>query len=172
VQFHQVVFLGLWAGACSYAALRGGAPERIVAAAMSLALIMTWLFAARAAPAATSYRTMVVGVAFTDLALFGALVVVALASARFWPMLMASMQGCGMLGHLSRPLGQEILPAAYYATVAFWGFPMVILLAVATWRHGARLRRYGMDPGWVSELPQRYRAGWSISDLKAPRAGG
>jgi hypothetical protein len=90
---------------------------------------------------------------------------VALTSARFWPMVMASMQGCGMFGHLAKPLGPDIMPAAYYVTVAFWGFPIVLLLAVATWRHQARLARYGIDYAWTRNLPRRYRDGWSVDEL-------
>ncbi len=136
--FHQILFWALWAGACGYAAVRGGAPERIAAGALVVAVIGTWLSATLAiAP----YHTIVAGVAITDLALFGVLVGIALVSTRFWPMLMASMQGCGLLGHLAKPLGPDIIPEAYFAIVAFWSFPIVLLLAGATWRHRMRLRR-------------------------------
>jgi hypothetical protein len=89
-------------------------------------------------------------------------------STRFWPMLMASMQGCGMLGHLAKPLGPDIIPKAYYATVAFWGYPIVLLLVLATWRHRVRLHRYGVDYAWVWNLPRRYRSGWSVNELAPP----
>jgi hypothetical protein len=165
---HQVIFLVLWATACCYAAVRGGAPERIMAGAIFIALVATWVFASRAAPAVSSYRSIILGVALTDIALFAVMMVVALISTRFWPIIMASMQGCGMLGHISKPLGPDIMPAAYYATVAFWGFPIVILLAVGTWRHRVRLKRYGVDYAWVRNLPHRYRQGWSIDELTRP----
>jgi hypothetical protein len=159
---HQIVFLALWAVACGYAAVRGGAPERIVAGALVLAVIATWL---SASSVAAPYTRIIAGIALTDLILFGLLVAIALVSTRFWPMLMASMQGCGLLGHLTRPLGPHILPQAYFATVAFWSFPIVILLAVATWRHRIRLARYGVDYAWVRQLPTRYRRGWSVDEL-------
>jgi hypothetical protein len=161
---HQILFLVLWAGACSYAAVRGGAPERIAAAAILIAALATRWADTLVAP----YDSVVTGVLLTDLALLAVLLWLALASTRFWPMLMTSMHACGLLGHLSKPLGPDIIAHAYYAAVAFWGFPIVILLAVATWRHRARLARYGIDYAWVNELPQRYRAGWSVDDL-APR---
>ncbi|WP_294394475.1 hypothetical protein [uncultured Sphingomonas sp.] len=155
--YHQFVFLILWAGACGYAAWRGGAPERIAAAAILLAATGTRWADELVAP----YESVVGGVLLIDLVLLGILLWLALASTRFWPMLMTSMHMCGLLGHLSKPLGPEIIPKAYYASVAFWGFPVVLLLAVATWRHRRRLARYGVDYAWTRDLPDSYRAGGS-----------
>lgn len=114
------------------------------------------------------YTSVEVGILFGDLALFVVIVGVALMSTRFWPILQASMAGCDLLGHFAKPLGPDILPKAYYAIVAFWGYPMVILLIVATWRHQARLRRYGVDYAWMWQLPRRYRNGWSVDELAPP----
>ena len=119
-------------------------------------------------PTRGAYAAVETGIAMTDFSLFIAIVVIALFSTRFWPMVMASMLGCGLFGHIAKPLGPDILPRAYYMTVAFWGYPTVILLAVATWRHRARLKRYGVDYAWVHQLPHRYRNGWSINELARP----
>ena len=159
----------LWLVVCGYAVVRGGAPERLTAGALMAAMIATIVCSYLLHPTSDkAYSSVEFWVAMTDLVLLVALVALALVSTRFWPMAMASMHGCGVLGHLAKPLAPDILSKAYYATVAFWGYPMVILLAVATWRHRARLRRYGVDYAWMHQLPRRYRDGWSVNELARP----
>jgi hypothetical protein len=165
LEIHQFIFFALLIGACGYAAARGGAPERITAVAMVAALVATLAFAHLLPPRQGAYAAMEIGVAATDLSLFMLIVAIALFSTRFWPMLMASMMGCGLFGHLTKPLGPDILPKAYYIAVALWSYPELLLLVVATWRHQMRLARYGVDYAWVRDLPQRYRNGWSIDEL-------
>jgi len=168
VTIHPLVFQSMWLASCCYAAGRGGAPERFASAALftggAVTLMCIWL----RPPTRGAYSVIEAGIALTDLTLFLSVVVIALISTRFWPMLMASMLGCGLFGHLAKPLGPDILPRAYYMTVAFWGYPVVILLAVATWRHRTRLKRYGVDHAWVWQLPRRYRNGWSVDELARP----
>jgi len=164
---HHLIFILLWLAASGYAAARGGAPERIAAGAMFIAGLATIAFSLIAA---SLYRSVMVGIALTDFILFIALALVALFTARFWPMVMASMQACELLGHIAKWLGPDIVPAAYYATVAFWSYPMLLLLVVATWRHQARVKRCGIDHAWVHDLPRRYRDGWS-ADGPAERSG-
>jgi hypothetical protein len=162
VELHQIIFFTLMAMAICYAGLRGGAPERITAMAMVLALgasLASTLF--RGGPVGI-YSTFELGVALTDLLLFLVIVVIALMSARFWPILMAGMMGCGLLGHLTKLLGHDILTRAYYVTVAFWSYPELVLLMVAVWRHQARLNRFGVDHAWVWQLPPRYQEAWSV----------
>jgi hypothetical protein len=168
LQLHQIVFLGLWLGSSVYAGVRGGAPERLVAATLLCAGVLTNVLGVLLRPAGGDYASFEVGVALTDLAVFVAITLIAMTSTRFWPMLQAGMMGCDVFGHLAKPLGPDILPEAYYATVAIWGYPMLILLVVATWRHRVRLARYGVDYAWVRDLPQRYRNGWSIDELARP----
>jgi len=168
VSIHQIIFFGLWFAACCYAALRGGAPERSAAAAQFIAVLLTVMFGHLRSSAHGAWSAIEYGIALTDLSLFVAMVTIAVMSTRFWPMLQASMLGCELLGHLAKPLGPDILPRAYYMTVAFWGYPTVILLWVAAWRHQIRLRRYGIDYAWVWNLPRRYRDGWTVDELARP----
>ena len=163
---HQLVFMTMWLASCSYAGFRGGAPERLAAAAQFCAGVFT-LLCGLLGHAITDLAVSI-GVALTDFSLFVALTLIAIFSTRFWPILMASMTGCGLFGHFGRLIGPDILPDAYYATVAFWGYPTVILLVVATSRHRIRLKRYGVDYAWVWNLPRRYHEGWSVNELSAP----
>lgn len=161
---HQWLFILLQIVACGYSVVRGGAPERITAVSFVVAAFLTRV----ASTFDPSYQNIVTGVVVVDALLLAWLLGLSLTSARFWPMPMASMQCCGLLGHFAKLLGGDILPRAYFATVSLWGFPMMILLGVATWRHRRRLSRYGVDYAWVRSLPRRYRAGWSINELVRP----
>jgi len=168
VQIHQIIFFGLLIAGCCYAAVRGGGPERITAAGMVCAMAITLTFTHSHPLWHSAYSTVEIGVALTDLFLFLLIAGIALVSARFWPILMASMMGCGLFGHLTKPLGPDILARAYFIAVAFWSYPELILLMVATWRHRGRLKRYGVDYAWVWQLPRRYRNGWSVDELARP----
>src|SRR5690242_6770611 len=99
-----LLFLATMTAACCYAAVRGGAPERLTAAALVCALAMTLAFAHFRSPARGAYSSIELGIALTDLTLFLIIVAIALVSTRFWPLLMASMMGCGLFGHLTKPL--------------------------------------------------------------------
>lgn len=160
MQLHQYVFIALWLVSTGYALARGGAPERVIAVAQLLAALAT-PFVTHWEPTGRHYGSVEIGVFLIDAALFATVTLVALLSARFWPIPQASMIGCDLLGHLAKHLAPGILPNAYYVIVAIWGYPTVILLIVATWRHRVRLARYGTDPDWLWQLPRRYGKGWS-----------
>jgi len=168
VEIHKVIFFTLMFVACCYATVRGGAPERITAIAMICALGASLAFTVLRPRPSGIFSAIEIGVALTDLSLFLVIVVTALFSTRFWPILMASMIGCGLFGHLTKPLGPDILPRAYYIAVAVWSYPELFLLIAATWRHRSRLKRYGVDYAWVWQLPRRYRNGWSVDELARP----
>ena len=157
MELHRILFFTLMVAACGYAGLRGGAPERIAALAMVFALGASLGFTLFRSERVSIYSTLEIGVALTDLSLFLVMVVIALMSTRFWPILMAGMMGCGLLGHLAKLLGHDILTRAYYITVAFWSYPELVLLMLAVWRHQARLNHFGVDHAWIWQLPRRYQ---------------
>lgn len=170
MQVHHYVFIALWLASTAYALVRGGGPERVVAIAQFMAALLTSIVTFRESHA-TLYVSVESGVFYVDAALFAIVTSVALFSARFWPIPQASMIGCDLLGHVAKHLTPGILPKAYYVIVAVWGYPTVILLMVATWRHQVRLARYGTDHDWLWQLPRRYGTGWStdvISPVREP----
>lgn len=167
MQIHNFVFIGLWLVSTAYALMRGGGPERVVAIAQFLAALLTHL-ATHREPTGTLYASVEIGVLLIDAALFAIVTLVALLSARFWPLPQASMIGCDLLGHLAKHLAPGILPKAYYVIVAIWSYPTVILLMLATWRHRVRLRRHGTDPDWLWDLPRRYGKGWLADAAQSP----
>ncbi len=161
---HQIIFELLWMTVCGYAVVCGGAPERVMGCAIFAAVVASHIATVVLKSPTHPFASVEIGVAVTDGALFTLTVALALTSTRFWPLPMASMLGCELLGHLARPLGPEIVPKAYYAMVAIWGYPTLLLLAVATRRHRVRLGRYGVDYGWTQDLPDNYCRGWIVDE--------
>lgn len=144
-----IAFTALWFATCLYAALRGGAPERIVALLFALAAPSTRILRIAFSH---GYMTVEPEVLLVDLILLAGLMAVALRSARFWPMLITSMHGIGILGHLAKALSPDILPGAYFTLVSWWSFGTQTLLGVATWRHRMRLKIHGRDPSWAWQI--------------------
>lgn len=161
---HQILFTGLWLGACGYALLRGGAPERITAVLFLAGAVLSRRL--EHAPA-TLFQRIEVGIFTVDGAMFLVLLLVALTSARFWPMLMAVFQGAELLVHVGRSVAPGIVPDVYFATEVIWSFPMLVLLAMATRRHCRRVTRFGLDYSWTSQLPPAYRHGRPGGEARA-----
>jgi len=155
---HQIIFAGVMLAACIYAIARGGAPERLTAYGFLLAFVLTNMVQKGPGDAYHSVERMI---ALVDAGLLGAVLFVALVSCRFWGMAMACLMIVDVLGHFAKLLlAQELFSPVYYALVALVSYPMIALLAIGTWRHRRRLRRYGVDYSWVWQLPPAYRLGW------------
>lgn len=150
-----ILFNGLFVGSCGYALLRGGAPERIAAALLALNFELSYLALPHVAARFSSFQGAVFAI---DLATLACLFALGAASSRFWPIWLAGLQGAVVLSHL---LGAApgVIAWTYSWAVAAWSYPMLVLLAVATWRHRRRLARYGMDPAWHWQQPLAYRRG-------------
>lgn len=162
---HQLIFALLCLAACIYAAVRGGAPERIIACAFLVAFVLTNVVSN---PQASFFQTLEWRIALVDGGLLAVVMGVALLSTRYWGLPMASMQICDVLGHMAKVLDPTILPQAYFALVAFISYPMIALLAAGTLFHRRRLARWGRDFDWAAQLPPLYRAGWRVDERAAP----
>ena len=132
------IFAPLLLIVCAYALWRGGADERIVAATCLAGTIATML---TISPLAQRYEGIEQGTMFVDLAVLGGFVAVALRSSRFWPLWVAGLQLTTSLGHLLKGANQDLLPQAYGAALQFWSYPILIILAVGTYRAHRRLER-------------------------------
>ena len=132
---------------CGYAFFRGGPPERICAVVMvagaALSLLAMLLSSAR-------FAHLEIGVFVVDLAVLAGFVGIALFSERYWPMWMSSMQLVAVMSHSTSLLISTPMPWAYAVAIAFWGYPMLAMLAWGTARHRGRVRRFQWDPSWVS----------------------
>ena len=89
----------------------------------------------------------------TDAALLVILVGVALSAARGWPMVLAGLQLDTVGAHLVRMQDLGMSRVAYALMLAIWSYPMLILLAVGTFRHQRRLKDQGYDLAWT--VPRR-----------------
>jgi hypothetical protein len=140
-----ILFLVIWLGCCGYALWRGGPPERIGA---SLFLVATLASAAVQSPEGARFITIDPGVLTVDLALLASLLVLAFLADRFWPLWMSAMQAVAVLSHTAIALNPDVIPWGYWRAAALWSYPMLLLLAFATWSHQQRLKSAGADPSW------------------------
>lgn len=139
--FEPFIYFGLLALCCGYALLRGNVDARIVA---TLCVVGTLATLAFLSPMATRFTGVEGATLLVDLAVLAGFVAVALQSSRFWPLWVAGLQLTASLAHLMKAIDLDLLPHAYGAAMAFWSYPILLILAIGTWR-GARRREDGGD---------------------------
>jgi len=132
------VFIPLLFAVCLYAFWRGGADERIVAGTCVAGTIATLLVIS---PVTTRYASVEEGMALVDLAVLAGFITVALRSNRFWPLWVAGLQLTTSLGHFLKGVEHDLLPQAYGAALQFWSYPILLILAIGTYRSHRRLQR-------------------------------
>ena len=131
-----LLFLSMLFSICLYALWRGGRDERMVAI---LCLIGTAATLLAISPVATRYQGVEHGLALVDLGVLAGFVTVALTSKRFWPLWVAGFQLTTAFGHGLKAIDSDLVPHAYGAALQFWAYPILIVLAVGTWRRHRRL---------------------------------
>ena len=77
------------------------------------------------------------------LLVFAIFTLVALRSDRFWPLWISGLQLTATLGHALKAIEFDLVPIAYAVSLRFWSYPILIILAVGTWRSRQRLRSLG-----------------------------
>lgn len=146
----MIVFNLLLFGSAVYAFVRGGAPERVVAAAFIAAAMASYI----TGPAwLTSFQRTEIVLLEIDAALLVVLVAVALWANRFWPMWIAAFQLFTLLVHIAKLYQQDILPIVYFAVISRIAYPMLLMLLAGTVLHFRRLQLYGSDPDWSFGRP-------------------
>ncbi|HEU5285666.1 MAG TPA: hypothetical protein VFU20_04025 [Sphingomicrobium sp.] len=125
------IFLAILLLSCGYALWRGRRDERIVASICLLATVAT-RFAI--SPLSVRYTGLEFGLLFIDLVMLAAFVSIALRSERFWPLWIAGLQLTNSLSHLMKAIELDLLPVAYRAAAVFWSYPILLVLAIGTWR--------------------------------------
>ena len=124
-----------------FALLRGGRDERIVALLCFGGTAATMLVLS---PLGERFAGIELGVFVIDLAMLAGFVLVALRSYRFWPLWVAGLQLTTVCGHALKSVHTDLLPQAYAAALYFWSYPILLILAVGTWR--SYNRRRAEDP--------------------------
>jgi hypothetical protein len=120
-----------------FAFLRGSRDERQVALICLAGAILTTVVLS---PLAQRFESIEAPVMFVDLAVFAGFLLVALRSDRFWPLWVAGLQLTTIMGHMLKGVEGDLLPRAYAAALNFWAYPIVLILAVGTWRNHRRLQ--------------------------------
>lgn len=130
------IFWALLLLICGYAFWRGRADERL-AAGVALAATIATHFAISPNPA--RYSSEETGVMVVDALTLLGFVVIALRSKRFWPLWVAGLQLTTTMAHFFKALHVDLLPRAYAAALVFWSYPILLILAVGTWRTHRRM---------------------------------
>lgn len=135
------LFRTLLALVALYAMFCGRRDERITGVILVLGVIAThyaWT------PVPQRFAGLEIGVMLVDLIVFAGFAWVALQSERFWPLWIAGLQLTTLLGHLLKLADEGLFSRAYGAALMFWGYPIVLILAIGTWR-GERRRQQRLN---------------------------
>ena len=132
------LFRFLLIGVVIFALWRGGRDERLVAAFCVIGTIMTQLVLG---PIPERFQNVEIGLFAIDLIVLGGFLAVALRSYRFWPLWVAGLQLTTILGHILKGLDTALIPQAYGAALTFWGYPILAILLIGTWRSYRRQLR-------------------------------
>jgi hypothetical protein len=114
-----------------YALVRGRRDERIVGIVLVLGVIAThyaWT------PVHQRFAALEYNVMAVDLVVFAGFLWVALRSDRFWPLWIAGLQLTAIFGHMLKLVDSGLFSRAYGAALMFWAYPIVLILAIGTWR--------------------------------------
>lgn len=139
--FKLILFNTLLVGSCGYAFLRGGAPERAIAAILLIGVVLTFLFNLQSP---RPFASVDIAVLIVDIGAFVGFTIVALRANRFWTLWVSALAGLGVLGHLSRFYGGTgISDWAYAVSLTIWSYPITVLIAIGTFNYhrGAHIRQ-------------------------------
>lgn len=132
VLYHLLLF-----GACGYAFFRGKIDARIVATTFFVGSFVTFGLRSQLSG---GYSSIESGIFVVDVACLILFTYAALISDRFWPLWVSGLQLTTSFGHVLKLIDAHMLPFAYAAALRFWGYPILIILAVGTWRSHRRSR--------------------------------
>jgi hypothetical protein len=135
---HKYIFWALLLLSCGYAIWRGNRDARVVGLICIAATVAT-RFAV--SPISVRYSGVESGLLAIDAAVLVGFVAVALRSDRFWPLWVAGLQLTTSTAHLMKAIDEHLLPIAYGAAIALWSYPILISLAIGTWRGHQRQKR-------------------------------
>jgi uncharacterized membrane protein len=121
-----------------YAFVRGNRDERQVAIVLVTGVVATTV---ALSPVTHRYNGLETAVMLVDIAVFTGFFWVALRSERFWPLWIAGLQLTTIIGHLLKAIDVHLFARAYGAALSFWGYPIVLILAIGTWRGARRAQR-------------------------------
>ena len=122
---------------CGYALWRGRKYERIAAMVFIAATFLSIL----GHPAQGKYATIQISDLLVDSGVLVAVIAIALASDRFWPLWVAGLQLVDSMSHLLKAIDADLLPQVYGAAERFWSYPILVILLIGAWRQDRRSRK-------------------------------
>lgn len=137
-EMSPLAYWTLLALTCAYALTCGRRDERVAAVTCLGATVLTL---AMLSPLSARYSNVESGVMLVDLGVLAAFVFIALKSERFWPLWIAGLQLTTTVAHVLKAVDAALLPEAYGAAMRFWSYPILIILALGTFRGRHRERR-------------------------------
>lgn len=138
---NPLLYLALLLMACGYALVRGRGDERIAAIMCLAASVLTPIVLS---PLTERYTHIESGELLIDGAVLAAFTLVAIRSDRFWPLWLAGLQLTTTMAHFLKAIHFGLMPQAYAAAEKFWSYPILVILAVGTWRgHRRRMSQSG-----------------------------
>ena len=92
-------------------------------------------------PLAHRYSSIELGVLIVDSVTFLACTYVALRSDRFWPLWVSGLQLITVMAHFMKAIDSDLFPQAYAAAGRFWSYPILLILAIGTYRTDKKARK-------------------------------
>ncbi|MGL5837070.1 MAG: hypothetical protein ACRCY3_01060 [Sphingorhabdus sp.] len=128
-----------------FAYWRGSGPEKSVAFTFAGMMLADPLLHGLLS---NTYQTINFAHLCIDSAAWLSFVLLALYANRLWTFCVASLQTIALSSHAVRMLSIDLDPQAYGIMQVAASYPVLLLLAIGTWRHRQRLLRYGGDRSW------------------------
>lgn len=128
-----------------YALLCGKRDERLVSLILVAGVIATEF---ALPPVRLRFQGVETTLFLVDAAVFLGFLWVALRSDRFWPLWVAGLQLTSILGHAMKAVDTELFSRAYAAALVFWFYPMLLVIAIGTWRNARRTRNEAGTAAW------------------------
>jgi hypothetical protein len=150
MQLHAAIFFAAQSATTVYAVRWGGSPERVVAAALAVAAIVSTVVPLDPAYA---YATVNWRLFWIDVGLLMTLVAIALAANRYWPMWLAALQLDTVMTHAVKAYDPQIWALVYSRLTGLSAYPIMAVLLIGTIRHHRRGQAGAREAGWVAILP-------------------
>jgi hypothetical protein len=123
---------------CGYALWRGRKYERIAALVFVTATILSFL----GHTPHGRYVAIEASDLIVDTSVLVAVVAIALASDRFWPLWIAGLQLVDSLSHVLKAVDADLVPRVYGAAERFWSYPILMILLIGAWRQHQRVKEH------------------------------
>jgi hypothetical protein len=138
----RTLFWLLLVVSCGYALWRGRRYERSAALVFVTATIVSILGHAPH----LRYVEIEFGDLVVDSAVLVAVIAIALASDRFWPLWVAGLQMVDSMSHVLKAIDADLVPQVYGAAERFWSYPILLILLIGAWRQHQRSKASPPEP--------------------------